>query len=50
MGNRVEIVGYDNIQFTEAQNVLRGMDLKQLTKNEKAKQGAFEKGMAFDQN
>ena len=26
-GNRVEIVGYDNIQFTKAPNVLRGMGL-----------------------
>src|SRR5215475_12275763 len=24
-GNRIEIVGYDNIQFTKAANVLRGM-------------------------
>src|SRR6516165_4814608 len=49
-GNRVEIIGYDNIQFTKAQNVLRGMGLKQLTKNEKAKQELSKKGMAFDQN
>jgi hypothetical protein len=34
----LEIVGYDNIQFTKAQNVLRGMGLEQLSKNEKAKQ------------
>src|SRR6202023_3829799 len=26
-GNRVEIVGYDNVQFTKAPNVLRGMGL-----------------------
>ena len=25
-GNRIEIVGYDNVQFTKAPNVLRGMD------------------------
>jgi hypothetical protein len=31
----LEIVGYDNIQFTKAQNVLRGMGLEQLSKNEK---------------
>src|SRR5215207_2228975 len=36
-GNRVEIVGYDNIQFTKAPNVLRGMSLTHLVKNEKAK-------------
>jgi catechol-2,3-dioxygenase len=45
-GNRIEIVGYDNIQFTKAQNVLRGMGLEQLTKNEKAKQELVRKGMA----
>jgi predicted enzyme related to lactoylglutathione lyase len=45
-GNRVEIVGYDNIQCTKAQNVLRGMGLEQLTKNEKAKQELAKKGMA----
>jgi lactoylglutathione lyase len=45
-GNRIEIVGYDNIQFTKAQNVLRGMGLEQLTKNEKAKQELAKKGMA----
>jgi predicted enzyme related to lactoylglutathione lyase len=36
-GNRVEIVGYDNVQFTKAPNVLRGMGLTHLAKNEKAK-------------
>jgi lactoylglutathione lyase len=36
-GNRIEIVGYDNIQFTKAPNVLRGMGLAHLTKNESAK-------------
>jgi lactoylglutathione lyase len=45
-GNRVEIVGYDNIQFTKAPNVLRGMGLTQLTKNESAKRELAEKGMA----
>ena len=45
-GNRVEIVGYDNIQFTKAPNVLRGMVLTQLTKNESAKRELAEKGMA----
>src|SRR5438270_8385167 len=32
-GNRVEIVGYDNIQFTKAPGVLRGMGLEHLAKN-----------------
>ncbi len=45
-GNRIEIVGYDNIQFTKAPNVLRGMGLEHLTKNEKAIEELTEKGMA----
>lgn len=45
-GNRIEIVGYDNIQFTKATNVLRGMGLTHLVKNEKAKKELTEKGMA----
>ena len=47
-GNRVEIVGYDNIQFTKAPNVLRGMGLTHLSKNEKAKKELAEKGMALE--
>src|SRR5438046_4154351 len=35
-GNRIEIVSYDNVQFTKAPNVLRGMGLSHLAKNEKA--------------
>ena len=45
-GNRVEIIGYDNIQFTKAPNVLRGMGLTQLAKNKKALKELAEKGMA----
>src|SRR5215470_1552629 len=45
-GNRVEIVGYGNIQFTKAPNVLRGMGLTYLAKNERAKQELAEKGMS----
>jgi lactoylglutathione lyase len=45
-GNRIEIVAYDNIQFTKAPNVLRGMGLTHLTKNEHAKKELAEKGMA----
>ena len=48
-GNRVEIVGYDNIQFTKASNVLRGMGLMHLAKNAKAKKELAEKGMALEQ-
>ena len=44
-GNRVEIVSYDNIQFTKAPNVLRGMRLSHLLKNEKATKELSEKGM-----
>ena len=47
-GNRIEIVGYDNIQFTKAPNVLRGMGLGHLSKNEKAIEELTEKGMAPD--
>jgi predicted enzyme related to lactoylglutathione lyase len=45
-GNRVEIIGYDNIQFTKAPNVLRGMGLPHLSKNEKAIKELTDKGMA----
>jgi catechol 2,3-dioxygenase-like lactoylglutathione lyase family enzyme len=44
-GNRIEIVGYDNVQFTKAPNVLRGMGLMQLTKKESAKKELADKGM-----
>jgi lactoylglutathione lyase len=35
-GNRIEIVGYDNVQFSKAPNVLRGMGLTHLSKNAQA--------------
>jgi predicted enzyme related to lactoylglutathione lyase len=44
-GNRIEIVGYSNIQFTKAPNVLRGMGLD-LDKNASARKELAEKGMA----
>ena len=44
-GNRIEIVGYDNIQFTKAANVLRAMGLAHLQKNENALMELAEKGM-----
>ena len=47
-GNLIEIVGYDNIQFTKAANVLRGMGLAHLTKNESAKKELAEKGMEIE--
>jgi lactoylglutathione lyase len=45
-GNRFEIVGYDNIQFSKAPNVLRGMALTHLSKNAKAIKELADKGMA----
>jgi lactoylglutathione lyase len=45
-GNRIEIVGYDNIQFTKAANVLRGMGLAHLSKNANAIKELTAKGMA----
>jgi predicted enzyme related to lactoylglutathione lyase len=46
-GNRVEIVDYDNIQFTKAPDVLRGMGLAHLSKNDKAMKELTDKGMAI---
>ena len=45
-GNRIEIVGYENIQFSKAANVLRGMGLLHLSKNSEAIKELTEKGMA----
>jgi len=45
-GNRVEIVGYENIQFTKAPNVLRGMGLAHLSKTKSAIKELSDKGMA----
>ena len=45
-GNRIEIVGYANIQFTKAPNVLRGMGLSHLSKNKTAIKELTDKGMA----
>jgi hypothetical protein len=44
-GNRIEIVSYDNVQFTKAPNVLRGMGLAHLSKNEQAIKELSAKGM-----
>lgn len=46
--NLVEIVGYENIQFTKADHVLRGMGLTHLKKNEQALRELSDKGMAPD--
>jgi lactoylglutathione lyase len=45
-GNRVEIVGYTNVQFTKASNVLRGMGLTHLSKSATAIKELTDKGMA----
>jgi lactoylglutathione lyase len=47
-GNRIEIVGYDKIQFTKAPHVLRGMGLTRLVKTPEAIKELAEKGMAPD--
>ncbi len=45
-GNRVEIVGYDDIQFTKAPHVLRGMGLEHLQKTDSAIEELKQKRMA----
>ncbi len=45
-GNRIEIVSYENVQFTKAPNVLRGMGLSELKKNAAARKELAQKGMA----
>jgi catechol 2,3-dioxygenase-like lactoylglutathione lyase family enzyme len=42
-GNRVEVVGYADIQFTKAPHILRGMGLD-LPKSEKARRELADKG------
>ena len=45
-GNRIEIVSYENILFSKAPNVLRGMGLQGFDKTEKALAELRRKGMA----
>ena len=45
-GNRIEIVAYENVQFSKAPNVLRGMGLAHLSKNKSAIKELTDKGMA----
>ena len=47
-GNRVEIVSYQNIQFTKAPNVLRGMGIDELEKTQAALDELAERGMSPD--
>ena len=44
-GNRIEIVPYENIQFSKTDAVLRGMGMEDLEKNENAKRELADKGM-----
>ena len=44
-GNRIEIVGYEGIQFSKTDGVLRGMELEGLAKTDKALQELSDKGM-----
>ena len=46
-GNRIEVIAYEDIQFTKAPHVLRGMGLR-LDKTEKARRELADKGMAPD--
>jgi lactoylglutathione lyase len=43
-GNRIEVVEYQNVQFTKAPHVMRGMGLD-LAKNDNARRELAEKGM-----
>jgi len=44
-GNHIQVVAYEDIQFTKASEVLRGMGLE-LTKSERAQAELREKGLA----
>ena len=43
-GNRIEVVGYCDIQFSKADSVLKGMGLDWLKKTEAAKKELHDKG------
>lgn len=45
-GNRVEIVPYDDVQFTKADNILKGMGVTGLEKTANAIEELKKKGMA----
>ena len=47
-GNRIELVDYETIQFSKTPEVLRGMGLDGLGKNDEALAELREKGMAPD--
>jgi hypothetical protein len=45
-GNHIQVVQYDEIQFTKAEHVLRGMGLEGLRKSERALEELRAKGLA----
>jgi lactoylglutathione lyase len=45
-GNRIEVVSYDDIQFTKASHVLKGMGVGLLEKTARAVEELKKKGMA----
>lgn len=45
-GNRVQIVDYEDVQFTKAEHVLRGMNFSGLEKSESAIEELAEKGLS----
>jgi catechol 2,3-dioxygenase-like lactoylglutathione lyase family enzyme len=47
-GNRIEIVSYDDVQFTKAANILKGMGITPLEKTASAIEELKKKGMAPD--
>jgi catechol 2,3-dioxygenase-like lactoylglutathione lyase family enzyme len=44
-GNRIEIVSYDDVQFTKAEHILKGMGAGSLTKTASAMEELKKKGM-----
>jgi lactoylglutathione lyase len=44
-GNNVEVVGYEDVQFTKAPEILRGMGLDGLDKTEQAREELRAKGL-----
>jgi len=47
-GNRIEIVPYDDVQFTKADNILKGMGVTGLEKTANAIEELKKKGMASE--
>jgi len=45
-GNHIQVVQYSDVQFTKAENILRGMGLESLNKTEEALRELKERGMA----